>query len=90
MLTQLLPNLPYKGDGSLPQCIVERDPIAPPFGMRVDGPLRHLGPEHLLEAQRLRAELQVGVRRPSAADLVLDRKGRLARALCYQKTSSWR
>ena len=28
----------------------------------------------------MRAELQVGVRRPSAADLVLDRKGRLARA----------
>ena len=56
LLTQLLPNLPYKGDGSLPQCIVEGDPIAPPFGMRVDGPLRHVSPEHFLEAQRLRAE----------------------------------
>ena len=74
---QLRPYLDYQLLGTLSQLLAEVNWIAPPFGVGVDGAVDDVRSKHLLEAQRLRAELEVGVRRVPSANLVLDRERRL-------------
>jgi len=69
------------GDGARSQRVVERDLVSLPGGVVEDGAARRRSPKHVLQTERLRAQLEVGMGAMPLANFIFDGERRFRQAV---------